>query len=202
MIADALFELARAHAVDDLDLFQPREHGPVDEGVHLLHRLGDRHTEQVDLRLHGGDGLDLAHDLHALLRLSGRGHGEQLFPLDGEAHTADQNFRLFLLQIDREHLAARVHGANEHRIPRVQGGDIDRPRRGLRLFFLFRFKGGVGEAVFEGAGADEVGFGDLALFGDLFDARQQLFGAAGALVDDAAAFYLGGEEQLFALFLQ
>ena len=27
VIADALFELARAHAVDDLDLFQPREHG-------------------------------------------------------------------------------------------------------------------------------------------------------------------------------
>ena len=202
MIADALFELARAHAVDDLDLFQPCEHRPVDEGVYLLHRLGDRFAEQVDLRLHGGDRLDLAHDLHALLQLSGRGHGEQLFRLDGEAHTADQNFRLFLLQIDREHLAARVHGADEHRIPRVQGGDIDRPRRGLRLFFFFRFKGGICEAVFEGAGADEVGFGDLALFGDLFDARQQLFGAAGALVDDAAAFYLGGEEQLFALFLQ
>ena len=198
--------------MDDFHLFQPRKYGLVDKRIYLLHRLGYRHSQEIDLCFHALRGRNVADDLHgrygraaarlALFFARASTHAEELLPLDVDTHTADQHLCLLFFRIDGEYFAARLHFADEYFITDFERGKIDGFVRRLFLLLELSAVGDVGELIFEGARAYEIRLRRLFDGGEFFDFGEQFLRPFGALADDAAAFDLCGREQFFALALQ
>ena len=114
-------------------------------------------------------------------------------------HAAALHFRLALAAVDEEHLPLAAHGGHEHVVARLHRRRIDGPAHGGLLLLRLQFVSGIGEPVFQGAGADEIRLRGFAQPGKPLDLFEQFLGAGGALVDGAAGLRARGARKFFAL---